>query len=88
MENGKKLLPVDKTWPIRPVLEHPPIRPETDRYRKMEVVMDSETVADALQRLKQIEKPLGSMRDVRLALHHGAVEIYGVDLPPMEGTFM
>ena len=85
----KDLLPLDKAWPIRRILEEPPIRSNTDRYRKMLVVMDSSTIGDALQRLKDIEKPLGSMRDVRLALHHKAVEIYGVDLPPMEeGSFM
>ena len=87
MENGKKLLPVDKTWPIRPVLEHPPIKPETDRYRKMEIVMGSSTVAEALQKLKQIEKPLGGMKDIRLALHRGAIEVHGIE-PPPEGTFM
>ena len=85
----RDLLPLDKEWPIKPVLDTPPIRPNTDRYRKMEVVMDSKTIGEALTRLKNIEKPLGSMRDVRLALHNKAVEIYGVDLPPMEeGSFM
>lgn len=88
MENGKELHPLEKNWPIRPILGEPPIKPDTDRHRKMKVVMKSNTVGDALKNLKQLEKPVGGMRDVRLALHKGAVEIFGVELTPTEKPFM
>jgi len=59
---------------IKPLVDKPPIREGTIRYRNMFVVIRSQTVREALHRLKQLE-PKGSMKDIHLAVKKEAVEL-------------
>ena len=60
---------------ITPLMEQPPIRTGTDRHRKMEVVMNSGTVGEALQRLKEIAAPIGGSADIKLAVKVEAIKL-------------
>jgi|TARA_R110002020_G_scaffold472433_1_gene700473 hypothetical protein len=65
----------DPNLEITPLMEQPPIRTGTDRYRKMEIVMNSGTVGEALQRLKEIDPPIGGSADIRLAVKAEAIRL-------------
>ena len=57
------------------LLETPPIREGTDRYRKMLVVMSCFTVGSALRELKNLARPIGGGVDIRLAEKVGAIRL-------------
>ena len=57
------------------LMEQPPIRTGTDRYRKMQIVMNSGTVGEALERLKKVEPPIGGSADIKLAVKVDAVKL-------------
>jgi len=57
------------------LLETPPIREGTDRYRKMLVVMSCFTVGSALRELKNLTNPIGGGVDIRLAEKVGAIRL-------------
>ena len=63
---------------IKPLVDKPPIREGTIRYRNMYVVIRSQTVQEALQRLKKLE-PKGSMKDIHLAVKNKAIELISVE---------
>ena len=65
---------------VKPLVDKPPIREGTTRYRNMYVVIKSQTVREALERLKKLE-PKGSMKDIHLAVKKEAVELmYAEDM--------
>lgn len=65
---------------IKPLVDKPPVREGTNRYRNMFVVIRSQTVREALHRLKQLE-PKGGMKDIHLAVKNKAVELmYAEDM--------
>jgi|TARA_R110002012_G_C11333268_1_gene577334 hypothetical protein len=65
---------------IKSLVDKPPIREGTIRYRNMYVVIRSQTVQEALQRLKKLE-PKGSMKDIKLAVKKEAIELmYAEDI--------
>ena len=63
---------------IKPLVDKPPIREGTIRYRNMYVVIRSQTVREALQRLKKLE-PKGSMKDIHLAVKKEAIELMNAE---------
>jgi len=68
----KRLNPLHR---IVTLLDLPPVREGTDRYRKMLLVMSCSTVGEALQELKSISSPIGGGFDIRLAEKKGAIRL-------------
>lgn len=59
---------------ITAILTSPPIREGTNRYRNMQVVIDSKTVGEALQKLKELTPP-GVPADIDIAVEKKAIVI-------------
>jgi hypothetical protein len=68
----KRINPLSK---IVSLLNEPPIRTGTDRYRKMVVVMSSGTVGEALTELKALTPPIGGSPDIKLAIKVEAIKL-------------
>ena len=65
---------------ITALMEQPPIRTGTDRHRKMQIVMDSGTVGEALERLKKLTPPIGGSADIKLAVRVNAIKLSEVGI--------
>jgi len=68
----KRVNPLSK---IVTLLNEPPIRSGTDRYRKMVVVMSNGTVGEALTELKALKPPIGGSPDIKLAIKVEAIKL-------------
>ena len=55
--------------------DKPNIREGTNRYRNMSVVMDCETVGEAMEKLRALDPSPGSGMDIRIALKAGVIEL-------------
>tara|TARA_R110000737_G_scaffold326346_2_gene340023 strand:- start:247 stop:873 length:627 start_codon:yes stop_codon:yes gene_type:complete len=53
----------------------PNIREGTNRYRNMSVVMDCETVGEAMEKLRALDPSPGSGMDIRIAIKAGVIEL-------------
>ena len=65
----------EKTTKIVALMEVPPIRSGTNRYRNMEVVMGCTTVAEAMEKLRALEPAAGGGVDIKIAVKAGAIKL-------------
>lgn len=57
------------------LVDEPPIRAGTNRYRNMLVVMQSATVGEAIETLRSLSPAPGGGVDVKIAIKAGAIEL-------------
>jgi len=55
--------------------DKPNLREGTNRYRNMSVVMDCETVGEAMEKLRALDPSPGSGMDIRIAIKAGIIEL-------------
>jgi len=55
------------------IMEEPPIRVGTNRYRNMQIVMSCGTVGEALEQLRLLDKAPGGGVDIKIAINVGAI---------------
>tara|TARA_R110000751_G_scaffold60169_10_gene125806 strand:+ start:705 stop:1340 length:636 start_codon:yes stop_codon:yes gene_type:complete len=65
----------EKTTKIVALMDTPPIRSGTNRYRNMEVVMGCATVAEAMEKLRALDPAPGGGVDIKIAVKAGAVKL-------------
>ena len=65
----------EKTTKIVALMDTPPIRSGTNRYRNMEVVMGCTTVAEAMEKLRALDPAPGGGVDISIAVKAGAVKL-------------
>ena len=65
----------EKATKIVALMELPPIRSGTNRYRNMEIVMGCATVAEAMEKLRALETAPGGGVDIKIAVKAGAVKL-------------
>jgi hypothetical protein len=73
---GKEARPrFEKATKIVALMELPPIRSGTNRYRNMEIVMGCATVAEAMEKLRALETAPGGGVDIKIAVKAGAIKL-------------
>ena len=65
----------EKTTKIVAIMDTPPIRSGTNRYRNMEVVMGCTTVAEAMEKLRALDPSPGGGVDIKIAVKAGAIKL-------------
>ena len=65
----------EKATKIVALMELPPIRSGTNRYRNMEIVMGCATVAEAMEKLRALETAPGGGVDIKIAVKAGAIKL-------------
>jgi len=65
----------EKTTKIVALMDTPPIRSGTNRYRNMEVVMGCTTVAEAMEKLRALDPSPGGGVDIKIAVKAGAIKL-------------
>ena len=66
---------LEKTTKIVALMDTPPIRSGTNRYRNMEIVMGCATVAEAMEKLRALDPAPGGGVDISIAVKAGAVKL-------------
>ena len=57
------------------LMEEPPIRADTNRYRNMQIIMGCGTVGEAMEQLRSLEEAPGGGVDIKLAVKAGAIKL-------------
>jgi len=65
----------DKDAKIVCLVDEPPIRAGTNRHRNMQVVMQSATVAEAMEKLRALNPAPGGGVDIKIAIKAGAIKL-------------
>jgi len=60
---------------IKLLMDTPPVREGTNRYRNMKVVMESATVGEAMTKLRALSPAPGCGVDIKIAVKAGAIEL-------------
>ena len=71
----KKVASNNKDHEIIKLVDEPPIRKGTNRYRNMEVILASKTVGEAISALRKLDPAPGGKTDITIALKAGAIEL-------------
>ena len=71
----KKATAHNKDHEIVKLMEEPPIKKGTNRYRNMQVVLASKTVGEAITALRKLDPAPGGQTDIKIALKAGAIEL-------------
>jgi len=70
--------PIHKLKPhvkIKKLMDLPPVREGTNRYRNMMVVLNSDTLGEALESLRKLEPSPGSARDITIAIENKVIQL-------------
>lgn len=70
-----KVTTSNKDHEIVKLVDEPPIRKGTNRYRNMEVILASKTVGEAISALRKLDPAPGGKTDITIALKAGAIEL-------------
>ena len=65
----------NKDAKIVSLMDEPPLRAGTNRYRNMEVIMGSATVAEAMEKLRNLNPAPGGGVDIKIAIKAGAIKL-------------
>jgi len=65
----------NKDAKIVSLMDTPPIREGTNRYRNMLVIMQSSSVAEAMEKLRALSPAPGGGVDIKIAIKAGAIEL-------------
>lgn len=57
------------------LMDEPPIRAGTNRYRNMQIIMGCGTVGEAMEQLRSLEEAPGGGVDIKLAVKAGAIKL-------------
>ena len=57
------------------LMDTPPVREGTNRYRNMKVIMESATVGEAMTKLRALSPAPGCGVDIKIAVKAGAIEL-------------
>lgn len=57
------------------LMDEPPIRAGTNRYRNMALIMSCATVSEAMEKLRALEQAPGGGVDIKIAIKAGAIEL-------------
>jgi len=71
-------MPIHKLEPhvkIKKLMDSPPMREGTNRYRNMMVILNSDTLGEALQSLRKLEPSPGSARDITIAIQNKVIQL-------------
>lgn len=83
----KKIVDVKPKWDneckIIRLMDEPPIKQGTNRYRNMQVVLASQTVGEAISALRKLEPAPGGRMDLRIAVKAGAIKIDNPHFQPL-----
>tara|TARA_R100000655_G_scaffold33022_1_gene65135 strand:- start:12088 stop:12759 length:672 start_codon:yes stop_codon:yes gene_type:complete len=83
----KKTPDVKKGWSnecqIIKLMDEPPIKQGTNRYRNMQVVLASQTVGEAISALRKLDPSPGGRMDLRIAVKAGAIKIDNPHFQPL-----
>tara|TARA_R110000765_G_C18941028_1_gene607687 strand:- start:1709 stop:2368 length:660 start_codon:yes stop_codon:yes gene_type:complete len=79
VEALKKIITISSKWSneskIIKLMDEPPLKKGTNRYRNMEAVLASQTVGEAITALRNLEPSPGGRMDLRIAEKANAIKI-------------
>ena len=79
IEAIKKIVTIKPKWSdeskIVKLMEEPPLKQGTNRYRNMQVVLASQTVGEAISALRKLDPAPGGRMDLRIAVKANAIKI-------------
>ena len=76
MENIKQKRPrFNRNLKIIKLMDVPPIKSGTNRYRNMLAIMESATVGEAMAKLRALSPAPGSGVDIRIACDAGVIKL-------------
>ena len=83
----KKIVDVKQGWSneckIIKLMDEPPIKQGTNRYRNMQVVLASQTVGEAITALRKLDPAPGGKTDIRIAVKAGAIKVDNPHFQPL-----
>ena len=83
----KKIIDVKQGWSneckIIKLMDEPPIKQGTNRYRNMQVVLASQTVGEAITALRKLDPAPGGKTDIRIAVKAGAIKVDNPHFQPL-----